>query len=39
MFFLSNPGTGVTSKLNAGKKATAVAGVLMITMGLIRLLE
>jgi putative Mn2+ efflux pump MntP len=39
MFFLANFGTRFTSKLKIGRKANAAAGVLMIIMGLLRLLE
>lgn len=39
MFFLANLGTRFTSKLKTGNKATAIAGVLMITLGLLRLFE
>jgi putative Mn2+ efflux pump MntP len=39
IFFLANFGTRFTSRLNIGKKATIVSGVLMIIMGLLRLFE
>lgn len=39
MFLLANLGTRFTSRLKIGGKATAFAGILMIIMGFIRLLE
>ena len=37
IFFLANYGTSFFLKLNIGKKATIIAGVLMILMGILRL--